>query len=277
MKKLFAFTLMLCFAAATAMAQGIGLQPKKEYEMSPDIFGMKFEEHDIPSEDKSTLKAWYFPAPQKSPDLMIISHNGRGNMGDYLELVGQFQSLGFNVLTYDYRGFGASSELNLNSKLYILPQFAQDLNAVCDYAKRNFSLHFSLYGQGFGGGLSIGVGMDRREVKYLIGDSPYSTLEYVKNQYKKVENETIIVPPVFNKNYEPAYALERSDVPRLLEGVMIIVGGADKIFSQEMAKELAAKNKKLVTVKIMPTASFDNTIASNSNEYFSSVRSFLKR
>ncbi|MEX0968026.1 MAG: alpha/beta hydrolase [Bacteroidia bacterium] len=267
----FLFTLSLLFTARPASA----LDPKKEYEFTPDMFGLKYEEHKIPSTNGAELMAWYFPPPDRSTNLMIISDDGNGNMADNLDIVAQFQSLGYGVLTYDYRGYGKSSDFKIVNKLYIYPQFADDLNAVCDYAKRNMTLHFSLYGVGIGGGLSIGVGMDRRETQYLIGDSPYPTLEYMKNKLQEEKEMNVMIPPVFNKNYEPKYALETKELPRLLKGVLIIVGENDKIVGPDMAKDLQKLQKKMVEVYIAEAADSENTFSSNNNKYFVAIKEFM--
>jgi pimeloyl-ACP methyl ester carboxylesterase len=68
---------------------------------------------------------------------VVISGSGDGNMADNLEIVNSFLSAGYNVATYDYRGYGASSDFKIDPDLYIYPQFITDLNAVLDHLRKS--------------------------------------------------------------------------------------------------------------------------------------------
>ena len=82
------------------------------------------------------MNAWFFELPKKSTNWVVISGSGDGNMGDYLEIVNSFISAGYNVCTYDYRGYGNSSDFTIDPDLFIYPQFITDLNAVLDYLRK---------------------------------------------------------------------------------------------------------------------------------------------
>jgi pimeloyl-ACP methyl ester carboxylesterase len=94
-------------------------------------------------------------------------------MADNLEVVGQFLSLGYNVLTYDYRGYGKSDSFHINQNFFIYAQFAKDLQGVLDYMRKTYSPGYcDLYGIGIGAGLSIGLGCTSTQVRRVIADGP---------------------------------------------------------------------------------------------------------
>jgi fermentation-respiration switch protein FrsA (DUF1100 family) len=61
------------------------------------------------SADGTRLNGWYFPSHTR-PDLatLIFFHGNGGNISNVSWLAQRFASHGFNVLIFDYRGYGAS-------------------------------------------------------------------------------------------------------------------------------------------------------------------------
>lgn len=59
---------------------------------------------------------------------VLFSHGNRGNMTRYWDRVGYFEQMGFHVVTYDYRGYGASSGQTSEAHL------RQDVETTYDYA-----------------------------------------------------------------------------------------------------------------------------------------------
>src|SRR4030095_10941800 len=133
------------------------LNPSREYKVTPDKFGMQYKEEKIKTSDDAVLNAWFFENAKKSINWVVVSGSGDGNMADQLEIVNSFLSAGYNVVAYDYRGYGASSEFKIDPDLFIYPQFITDLNAVLDHLRKSRAItKFDLFGQNIGAGLSIG-------------------------------------------------------------------------------------------------------------------------
>src|SRR5574338_533968 len=111
-------TLLLIFASLVTHA----LNPSREYKVTPDKFGMQYKEEKIKTPDGAVLNAWFFEQSKKTTNWVVISGSGDGNMADHLEIVNSFLSSGVNVATYDYRGYGSSSEFKIDPDLFIYPQ-----------------------------------------------------------------------------------------------------------------------------------------------------------
>src|SRR5215510_6884284 len=60
------------------------------------------------SADGTRLNGWFFPS-QKKPELstLIFFHGNGGNIANVGWMAERFASHGFNVLIFDYRGYGA--------------------------------------------------------------------------------------------------------------------------------------------------------------------------
>ena len=108
-KTVFLLALVIMFSNAAK-----ALNPSAEYKVTPDKFGMQYKEEKVKTTDGAVLNAWFFENAKKNPNWIVISGSGDGNMADNLEIVNSFLSAGYNVATYDYRGYGKSSEFKID-------------------------------------------------------------------------------------------------------------------------------------------------------------------
>jgi len=60
------------------------LNPSRTYKQKPDKFNMQYKEFTVQTQDGAALAAWFFPSKIDTKELILISHNGEGNMADYL-------------------------------------------------------------------------------------------------------------------------------------------------------------------------------------------------
>lgn len=272
MKRLFFGILFLLYVASV-----FALNPKREYAARPGDFGLDYEEVTIPTSDNLNLKGWLYKPQTASFKMIILSGSGDGNMADLIEIASNFVTLGYNVLTYDYRGYGESENFTINNNFFIYAQFEKDLNAAIDYSRKYHSKMkiLDLWGKEVGAGLSIGVGCNRKEIFQVIADSPYSTLEGIKAKYKDLAGKDVLLPLGFNKYMiEPFYALESKGTS--IYGVLFIAGETEIIYSEADIKNLSKMQKNRSTVIIVKGANASETFSKDKNKYFENIRDFLK-
>jgi fermentation-respiration switch protein FrsA (DUF1100 family) len=92
--------------------------PDRLVDATPALAGMAFESVSLQSGEE-TVSAWFVPAPaageprDAAADVadmaVLICHGNAGDMGDRIGTIETFHRLGFNVLIFDYRGYGLSS------------------------------------------------------------------------------------------------------------------------------------------------------------------------
>jgi pimeloyl-ACP methyl ester carboxylesterase len=265
----FIFQALLLFVALPVYA----LNPSTEYKVTPDKFGMEYKEEQIKTKDGAVLNAWFFEATEKTSNWMVISGSGDGNMADDIEIVNSFLSAGFNVVTYDYRGYGKSSEFKIDPDLFIYPQFIKDLNTVLDYLRKSRAItKFNLYGKNIGAGLSIGVGADRPETKKIIADGPWTSLEDMKSRLKAISGKDVNMPFGFDKNHEPIYAFEGQKGSS--KSLLVIVSEQDKLIGPNEVKAIKGVSSTYV-VKNSP--SNQENFETDKNAYFETVSKFLSK
>ncbi len=284
--RVFVFALLNVLLLQTIHAQNttIGLTAEKEYAITPADYGLNFEEIRIETPDKKadgsalTLFGWHLiPAEKLSKKGVIIASNGQGNMANSLEYAGVFLGMGYHVFMFDYRGYGKSDEFNVNPKFYIYAQFGTDLNAVVDYVKKYFTtLTITMYGQGIGAGLALGISANNVKVNNVIADAPYTTLETIEKRYKEFTGGKILMPLAFDKSLiEPMNALSvKGDH---LRGILLIVGAKGDYSTPADIESIAALKKKITSIYVVPNVNNDENFSSNKDQYFKEVKAFLDK
>jgi len=102
----------------TRMAKGIlgnngGNQlfyfPTRSAPNTPASWGCNFENISFKSKDDTQLVGWFIPGKgAKAKGTVVFSHGNAGAMGHHLGFVVWLAEAGYNVMMYDYRGFGKS-------------------------------------------------------------------------------------------------------------------------------------------------------------------------
>ncbi len=269
MKMKSALALVLtCLSLSSVLA----LNPQKEYKMRPEKFGMNFKEEKIATKDGASLNSWYFANPKPVPNYIIISGSGDGNMGDYLELIQQFVSAGYNVMAYDYRGYGSSSDFKIDPDVYIYSQFYTDLNAVMDHLRKTFSItKMDLWGLNIGAGISLGVAANRSETRKVIADGPWISLEKMKLKMKQKYSKDVIIPFNYDKNYEPVYGLAKNPVH--LKGILVVITPNDELIGPLDVKGISGVTDTYI---VKTSMSNKDNFSTDKNAYFEKVKAFLR-
>lgn len=251
------------------------LDPQRGYDFTPADFGMKYEEVKIETEDDLKLTGWMLEPLERSKKCVVFCHGGEGNMQEYLEYAAQFVSLGYNVLLFDYRGYGTSAEFNISNRFYIYSQFSIDITAALDYVGKYHAVYtVSMAGTGIGAGLAVAIAANRDEVKYVVGDGTYTTLDVVKNRYEEVEGKKMLMPLGYDKVYmEPKFALESEG--EHLKGILLIQSQNDQIVTPADAEELKGLQKKKTEVLMIDSEDNSKNLNDNKDGYFAALKDFM--
>ena len=160
---------------ALALAAGIGLgllagppvgavEPGLKHSMTPESLGLTAEEVRFPAADSVAVGGWWLPGPEKSP-VVVIAARGSGTMADVLPAAREFLARGFTVLTFEYRGFGASgSAASVDSLRHILmnSQWVLDMLGALRYARARGGAHVFAWGQDLGSAVALAAAARER-------------------------------------------------------------------------------------------------------------------
>jgi fermentation-respiration switch protein FrsA (DUF1100 family) len=91
--------------------------PERHWAVTPERFGLTAEEVYLSPEPGVQLHAWFFPRPDPLATLLFC-HGNAGNASHRLDNVYRLLQTGFQVLLFDYRGYGHSTGQPSESGLY---------------------------------------------------------------------------------------------------------------------------------------------------------------
>ena len=253
------------------------LNPVREYEVHPADYGMDFEEIFFKTEDDVKLRGWLFPSPNKTREMMVMISDGRGNMADDLEIAGRFISQNYQVLMFDFRGYGESDDFRISTKFFIYNQFHQDVDAALDYCKKQHATYnVNIYGRGIGANLALGCGATNIRIKKVIADGPVLSMEYVKNFVMEKTGEKILMPLSYNSvKLEPKFTFKNNGDH--LRSILFIFGRQDEFANALSMSEAIADVKKISSVWMAPNATNANqNFDMHNDDWTTKVKEFLE-
>lgn len=150
--------------------------PEKLEEDYQFEFPFEFEEKNFTMKDGAVLNAIHAKA-QNSKGIIFYNHGNAGNMVRWGEVITPFVDQGYEVLLYDFRGYGKSSGKRTMSKLYNDAQFIYD-ELTEEYGEDKVIV----YGRSLGTGLASWIG-GHNKPKQVILETPYFSLGDVAKRY----------------------------------------------------------------------------------------------
>jgi hypothetical protein len=206
---------------------------------TPVDVGLPYEEHWVTAADGFVLRVWYLPA-EHSHGLVITSSGNTGAMPCYLFTAQLLHEGGYDVVMYDYEGFGGSSGEPS------LPALRPDLEAVTDWARAYSGLpHVTLFGMSLGSIPAIAVAVDRpTEINGVVLDSPIALATEIERFSFLIDGRSSELIAIL----EP-WLLSEDTITRLQQPLLVYLHEQDVISPPEAVQLLydrAAGSKELV-------------------------------
>jgi uncharacterized protein len=146
---------LLLIVAGTLLLSGcthLVFQPMRQHVLDPAQIKLKAEDQWIKTSDKVTLHAWWLPHQGKELGTILLLHGNAENISTHIGSVWWLPQYGYNVLLFDYRGYGRSEgEPSLNG-------IHLDMAAALDslFQRKDIDTnHIVVLGQSMGGATAI--------------------------------------------------------------------------------------------------------------------------
>jgi fermentation-respiration switch protein FrsA (DUF1100 family) len=159
--------------------------PTRDVPATPKDWRFQFEEVSFRSKDGTPLSGWFVPVQGKlkgkAKGTIVFSHGNTGSIGHHLGFHLWLVVEGYNVLTYDYRGFGKSGG-KVDRRGMI-----DDVRAAFDYVVKRPDIHpgrLVSMGHSLGGAKTL-VALSEAPVRGLravITDAAFSSYEAMARQ-----------------------------------------------------------------------------------------------
>jgi uncharacterized protein len=83
--------------------------PSRGLAATPAAAGLEYDDAAIETADGERLHGWWVPAHAPPAGHLLLCHGNGGNVGDRVTAIALLNAAGFDVLAFDYRGYGRSS------------------------------------------------------------------------------------------------------------------------------------------------------------------------
>ncbi len=217
-------------------------RPSKQQYDSPKEYGLDYEAVFFQAVDGVRLSAWWFPARGQATGTIVHCHGNAGNITGHFTDVAWLPAEGFNVLCFDYRGYG-KSEGKVTRQGTIL-----DAHAAVGYVMSRDDIDartIMLFGQSLGGAVAIVVAAERDDLAGVAADGPLSDyqaeVEWVlKQQWLTRAVAKLIAKRGIKRGHDPIDCVDRvSPAP-----LFLMHGKEDRICPWEMSQDLYDKAKE---------------------------------
>lgn len=246
--------LILLALFITQSCSSLFYQPSPKHFVDPRQFKLDYEDVWFSSSDGTKLHGWFFKARTDKPKGTIIQFHGNAqNMSTHFFSLIWMIEHGYNLFTFDYRGYAKSE--GKPSQRGIYEDSLAALDRAFEYHQKSGAGKFVVYGQSLGGAISLRSVPDWKhyeKIALLIMDSTFSS--YKDIAFDKLTDHWFLMPisplayVLVSDEYGPFKVFEKIRGPTL-----VIAGLKDRAvppkFGIEIYENIKAEPKWLWEIK----------------------------
>lgn len=159
---------------AVSACTAVFFQPHRFLVSTPDKLGLAYQEVRFRTRDGLELYGWFLPAKGPAQGTVLQLHGNAENISTHFASLAWMPARGFNVFTFDYRGYGASEGApSLEGVQIDIDAAMGALLARSDIDKDRIVM----YGQSLGGALAayyVAHSPNRDRLRALVLESAFS-------------------------------------------------------------------------------------------------------
>lgn len=234
-------------------SSALGIIPNQTYRFYPEKMGLIYKELAVVTSDSLNIKTWFFPAqvtpseeeqnaawmnPVKKPyttideerrPTIIIANGDAGNMSyQQLFFAKYFTNAGYNVVAFDWRGFGESSDWEMDTNYLVYTELLEDYDAVVREVLKQEEVDTSkiaVFGWSTGAYLSMAISSRYENITCFVAVGLMTSFDEVVpvlKQSQGKEEHNLIVPEDYPKELQPIHL-----APTYTKSTFLIVGEND--------------------------------------------------
>ncbi len=205
----------LAFLLVVGLAAGWIYLRRSEYSLlylpAPDIavtpahFQLRYQDVQFLSADGTSLTGWWIPA-NRPRGTVVFCHGNGSNVGGSAHLAPEFVKRGFNLLLWDYRGYGRSEGRPSEKGFYA------DARAAFEAAEAmSRKLPILAFGHSLGGAVAIQLAKDRPVAALIVQGAFASAADMARRLYPNLPIDRLL-----SVSYDAAKtSAELKDLPKL--------------------------------------------------------------
>jgi uncharacterized protein len=208
--------------------------PARKILQTPAAADLEFADVTFTTGDGERLHGWWVPARAPAIGHLLLCHGNAGNVGDRVAHLALLSAAGFDVLAFDYRGYGRSSgrPSERGTRLDARAARTAMLSRPGVDERRVFYL-----GESLGGAVALALAVEQPPAGVILQSTFTSVRDMARVHYP-------LVPPALVPDAYPSLRLIR----RLASPLLVLHGERDEIvplMHGEALVEAAAVPKRL--------------------------------
>lgn len=243
--------------------------PQREVQFSPQDFGCSYEEVRF-GQDRA-IDGWWLASDTPSGAspgafTLIYFHGNGGSIGANAEHACRLRKMGFNVLLFDYRGYGRSADIKPSENT-----FYQDADAAWDYVvhiRKVEPRNVVLYGHSLGAAVAIEMATRHPDGAALIEESGFTSIATMARRSPFFRYFPVSL--ILNQHFA-----SREKIGGIRMPVLIIHGTSDPVVPAEMGEELFNHAPRPKMLFLVPGAGHENCAVTAGPAYAERIRTFM--
>jgi fermentation-respiration switch protein FrsA (DUF1100 family) len=245
------------------LLNGLLYFPSRAVVQSPAAACLTFADVTFATEDGERLHAWWVPARTPAIGHVLLCHGNAGNVGDRLPHIELLSAAGFDVLAFDYRGYGRSTGRPSEQGLY------RDARAARNALVRRLGGERAplLYlGESLGGAVALALALEQPPAGLILQSAFTSVRDMARVHYPLIPHA--LVPDAY-----PSIRLIRG----LAAPLLVLHGERDEIVPLMHAEALAEAAAGPKRMHVFPGAGHNDLLARAGPEWARTIETWARR
>ncbi|RDI49631.1 alpha/beta hydrolase [Nocardia mexicana] len=230
---------------ATRILNALTFMPERRIAITPADVGMAYDDLYFTAADGVRVNGWFVRA-EKPIGHILFAHGNAGNIGDRSPVLAMLASAGFDVLVFDYRGYGRSEGSTGEHGSYLDARAARQ--ALLERPGVDPNRVFYL-GKSLGGAVMI----------ELATEFPPAGL-VLMSTFTGLRDAATAVYPFLPKPFVPNAFPSLRRIRSVRTPVLIMHGDNDELLPVDMGRALYAAAAEPKQLKIYPGAGHNDLI-----------------
>ena len=244
---------------AAPILNALTFMPERQVSRTPAVLGLSYTDLTLRTDDGESLHGWWMPAA-RSRGHILFAHGNGGTIGDRVPIFAMLNEIGFDVLAFDYRGYGRSTGRPTEHGTYL------DVRAARRslLGQQGVDPERVLYlGKSLGGGVMLELCTEHPPAGLIL----MSTFTGIRDAARSIYP---YLPSPFVPDAYPSLRRIRT----LRAPVLIMHGDRDELLPLRHAERLYAAAPEPKRLEVFPGAGHNDLIATDGGRWMGLVRGF---
>ena len=172
MSLLFIIIFFLLASSLLAFYSYVQNPPKVVSDITPERYGLTYEEVSFITKDNLTLQGWFIPTQQPTTKTIVALHGWPADKGNIFPVI-SFLNQKYNLFLFDFRALGKSE----GKYSTVGAREQEDLLAAVEYLKSRDIDQIGVWGFSMGAAVALMTAPKAPEIQAVVAETSYASLD----------------------------------------------------------------------------------------------------